>query len=206
MVAASISSCPKSGSKRKLSASLVRERRHRPRTAVTTGACAMATLALSRAGTSSPRPALSSTTSSCSWLFIWLMSSGTRQARLTVGAPQLTPKVLLSLRSELRTQWVSLSAEFALRSMPYFGSKLWSVHNLCALCASVDTAACQPQHGWETRAPVAPMRVWMAAVMGRHGLVPNRSQNGRVRRRQGREKKFRILSELEMEPAFRGKV
>ena len=67
------------------SASLVRERRHRPRTAVTTGACAMATLALSRAGTSSPRPALSSTTSSCSWLFIWLMSSGTRQARLDCG-------------------------------------------------------------------------------------------------------------------------
>ena len=34
---------------------------------------------------------------------------------------------------------------------------------------------------WQTRGPVAPMRVWMTALMGGHGLVPNRSQDGRLR-------------------------
>ena len=48
---------------------------------------------------------------------------------------------------------------------------------------------------------MAPTRVWVAAVMGAHGLVPTRSQDGRLRRRQGREHFFRILTQLEMEAA-----
>ena len=76
----------------------------------------MATLALSRAGTSNPRPALSSTTSLCTWLFIWVWSSTRRKRVWTVGAPQLTPKVWLSLRRETGTQWVPLSAGFAKKS------------------------------------------------------------------------------------------
>ena len=37
------------------------------------------------------------------------------------------------------------------------------------------------RHRWQTGGPVAPMLVWMTAVMGGHGLVPNRSQDGRLR-------------------------